>query len=62
MIDFNFQELFLNFFWQGKEVESRGIIGKLGKIIISNGMTNILKKEQWDIIAQLFLLKAQTSK
>jgi len=26
-IDFNFQELFLNFFWEGKETELRGIAG-----------------------------------
>ena len=29
-ITFNFQELFLNFFSKGKEVELRGIIGKPG--------------------------------
>ena len=28
MIAFNFQEVFLNFFWEGKEVELRGIKGK----------------------------------
>ncbi len=44
-IAFNFQELFLKFFWEGKEVELRGIAGKLGKIINSNGMTKLLKKE-----------------
>ena len=27
-IDFNFQERFLNFFGEGKEVELRGIVGK----------------------------------
>ena len=27
-IDFNFQELFLNFFWEGKEFELWGIAGK----------------------------------
>ena len=43
MIAFNFQELFLNFFWEGKEVELRGILGKIGEILISNGMTKILK-------------------
>ena len=31
-IDFNFQELFLKFFWEGKEFELRGITEKLGKI------------------------------
>ena len=43
-IAFNFQELFLNFFLEGKEVELRGITGKLGKIVNSNFMTNILNK------------------
>ena len=43
-VTFNFQEIFLNFFWKGKEVESRGIVGKTGIIINSNGMKNILKK------------------
>ena len=53
MITFNFQELFLNFFWEGKEVELRDISRKPGKIISSNGMKNLLKEEQWGLIAQL---------
>ena len=36
MVAFNFQEIFLKYFLEGKEVELRGIIGKLGKIISSN--------------------------
>eukprot|EP00253_Pinus_taeda_P033703 PITA_33703 len=36
-IAFNFQELFINFSTEGKEVELRGIAGKPGKIISSNG-------------------------
>ena len=43
-IAFNFQELFLNFFSEGKEVELRGIFGNPGNIIISNVMTKLLKK------------------
>ena len=43
-VSFNFQELFLKFFLEGKEVELRGIAGKLGKIISSNFMINLLKK------------------
>ena len=43
-VAFNFQELFLNFFSEGKEVELRGIARKLGKIIISIVMTKLLKK------------------
>ena len=53
-VAFNFQELFLNFFLEGKEVELRGIVGKLGNIISYNFMTNILNKEQRGVIAQLF--------
>ena len=45
-IAFNFQELFMKFCAEGKEVELRGIVGKLGKIISSNNMTKLLKKEQ----------------
>ena len=62
MIAFNFQELFLKFFWEGKEVELRGITRKLGKIINSNSMTKILNKEQQGVIAQLCSLEVQTSK
>ena len=43
-VAFNFQELFLNFFSEGKEVELRGIAGKPGKIISSNVMKKLLKK------------------
>ena len=46
MVAFNFQELFLKFFLEGKEVELRGIAGKPRKIISANVMTNLLKKEQ----------------
>ena len=38
-IAFNFQELFIKFSMEGKEVELRGIARKPGKIISSNGMT-----------------------
>ena len=44
IIAFNFQELFMKFSVEGKEVELRGISGKLRKIINSNGMTKLLKK------------------
>ena len=43
-ITFNFQELFFTIFWEGKEVELRGITWKPGNIINFNGMKNILKK------------------
>eukprot|EP00253_Pinus_taeda_P024425 PITA_24425 len=41
-IAFNFQELFMKFYTEGKEVELRGIVGKLGKIISSNNLQNVL--------------------
>jgi len=34
----------MKFALEGKEVELRGITGKPGKIINSNGMTKLLKK------------------
>ena len=50
-IAFNFQELFMKFFVEGKEVELRGIAGKPRKIISSNGMKKLLKKEQRGVIS-----------
>ena len=44
-IAFNFQELFMKFSMEGKEVELRGIAGKPRKISSSNSMTKLLKKE-----------------
>ena len=41
---FNFQEIFMKFSLGGKEIELRGITGKPGKVIISNGMKKLLKK------------------
>ena len=61
-VAFNFQELFIIFFSKGKEVELIGITWKPRKIIISNGMKNLLKKEQRGIISQLCLLEVPTSK
>ena len=45
-VAFNFQELFLKFFSEGKEVELWGITRKLRKIISSNVMTKLLKKKK----------------
>jgi hypothetical protein len=59
---FNFQELFMKFSLEGKEIELRGIIGKLGKVISSNGMKKLLKKGHQGVIAQLCSLDVQTSK
>ena len=61
-IAFNFQELFLTCFLEGKEVKLRGIIGKPGKIISSNVMTKVLKKEQRGVISQLCSQEFPTSK
>ena len=55
-VGFNFQELFLKKFSEGKEVELRGIAEKPGNIISSNVMKNLPKKEQRGVIAQLCLL------
>ena len=52
-IDFNFQEIFKIIFWEGKEVELRCMAVKPGKIISSNFMKNLLKKQQRGIITQL---------
>ena len=55
------KELFMKFSVEVKEVELRGIAGKPAKIISSNGMTKLLKKEQRGVIAQLCLLDVSTS-
>ena len=59
-IAFNFQELFMKIYMEGKEVELRGIAGKPRKIINSNSMTKLLKKEQRGVIAQLCSLDVST--
>ena len=61
-VTFNFQELFLNFFSKGKEIELWGITVKPGNIIRSNVMTKLLNKGQWGVIAQLCSLEVPTSK
>ena len=43
----------MKFSMEGKEVVLRGIAGKPGKIINTNDMTKLLKKEQRAVIAQL---------
>jgi hypothetical protein len=62
IVDFNFQELFMKFSLVGKEIELRCITGKPGKVISSNNMTKLLKKEHQGVIAQLCSLDVQTSK
>jgi hypothetical protein len=60
-MDFNFQELFMKFSLEGKEIELKGITRKLSKVISSNGMKKLLKKEHQGVIAQLCSLDVQTS-
>ena len=60
-MDFNFQELFMTFSLEGREIELRGITGKPSKVISSNGMKKLLKKEHQGLIAQLCSLDVQTS-
>jgi hypothetical protein len=52
----------MKFSLKGKEIELRGITGKLDKVISSNGMTKLLKKGNQGVIAQLCSLDVQTSK
>jgi hypothetical protein len=62
MVAFNFQELFMKFLLERKEIELRGITEKPDKVIISNGMRKLLKKGHQGIIAQLCSLDVQASK
>ena len=50
----------MKFSAEGKEVELRGIAGKPGKIISSNGMIKLLEKEKRGVIAQLRSLDVPT--
>ena len=50
----------MKFSMEGKDVELTGIAGKPGKIISSNGMTKLLKKEQRGVIAKLCSLDVST--
>ena len=50
---FNFQELFMKFSLEGKEIELRGIAGKPGKVISYDSMTELFKKGHQGVIAQL---------
>jgi len=52
----------MNFFSEGKEVELRGIAGKPGKLINSNGMIKLQRKEQQGVISQLCSLEVPTLK
>jgi hypothetical protein len=58
----NFQELFIKFSMEGKEIELRGITGEPIKVISSNGMTKLLKNGHRGVIVQLCSLDVQTHK
>jgi hypothetical protein len=59
---FNFQELFMKFSLEGKEIELRDITGKPSNVIRYNGMKKLLKKGHQGVISQLCSLVVQTSK
>jgi hypothetical protein len=61
-VAFNFQELFMKFSLEGKEIELICITGKPDKVISSNDMKKLLKMGRQGIIAQLCSLDVQTSK
>ena len=50
-VAFNFQIFFMKFSWEGKEYELNGITGKPRKVIISNGMTKLLKRGHQGVVA-----------
>jgi hypothetical protein len=52
-MDFNFQELVMNFSLEGKEFELRGITGKPSKVVSYNGMKKLLKNGHQGVIVQL---------
>jgi hypothetical protein len=61
MMVLNFQDIFIRFSSERKEIELRGIQGKPSKVIISNSMTKLLKNVYHSVIAQLCSLDVQTS-
>ena len=61
-MDFNFQKLFMKSSWEGKWFVLNDITGKPSKVIISNGMTTLLKKGKQGVNTQLNSLDVQTCK
>jgi hypothetical protein len=61
IVAFDFQNLSMRFSSNGKAIELRGIQGKPSKVISSNIMEKLLKKEHQGVIAQLCSLDVQTS-
>jgi hypothetical protein len=56
----NFQEIFTILFSKGREIELRGVKGIPLKVIISNIMTQLLKKGHHGVLGQLCSLDFQT--
>jgi hypothetical protein len=56
-----FQDIFMRFYSNGKEIESRGIQGKPSMVIGSNSMEKLLKNGHHGAISQLCSLDVQTS-
>jgi hypothetical protein len=61
-VDFKFQGIFMKFSLKGKEIELKGITGKPSTVVISNGMTKLLKKRNQCVIVKLCSLDVRTSK
>jgi hypothetical protein len=55
----NFQDLFMRFSSNGKEIELRGIQGKPSRVISSNSMKSLLMKGHQGVVAQLCSLDVQ---
>jgi hypothetical protein len=60
-VTLNFQYLFMVFSSDGKKNDLRGIQGKPSKVIISNSMKKLIKKQYHGVIGQLFSLNVQSS-
>jgi hypothetical protein len=58
----NFQEIFMRFSSEGKEIELIGIQGNPSKVTQSNIIKKILPKGHHGVLAQFFSLDIQTSR
>jgi len=61
-VGLNSQEIFMRFSSKGKEIELKGIQGKVSKVISSNNMKKSLKKGHHVVITSLFSPNVQTSR
>jgi hypothetical protein len=57
----NFQDHFMRFSSEGKEIDIRGIQGKTSKVIISKIMIELLKRGKHGVIAHLSSTDVQTT-